>query len=65
MGYVKINVYKTGGRWYAAIWVDDVFDSVDQLDVDPDVSEFEATEEARTMFLSVTGPRTIRVVNEY
>jgi hypothetical protein len=59
---IKINVYKDGGAWYAAQWIDGEYDGCDALDVDDDASDAEAIACAGTMPLSVSGVREIKRV---
>jgi len=64
MAKIRINVYRDGGAWYGARWVDGEYDGCDALPVPPDASETEAMEAAREMPLIVEGERDIRRVDD-
>ena len=64
MSTIKINVYRDGGEWFGARWIDGEYDGCDSLDIDDNSSESEAIEAAETMSLSVSGDRTVRKVDD-
>jgi hypothetical protein len=61
---IQINIYRSGGEWYGARWIDGEYDGCDELDVPGDASEDEARLCAETMPLLVAGPREIRRVDD-
>ncbi len=61
---IQINVYRSGGEWYAARWIGGEYDGCDELDVSDDASDDEAMAEARTMALAVEGERTVSRVED-
>lgn len=58
-----INVYRAGGIWYAARWIDDEYDGCDELDVPDDASESDAIHEASTMPIVGVTSRTVSLVD--
>ena len=36
---VRVNVYKSGGEWFEARWIDGKYDGSDAIDIDCDASE--------------------------
>jgi len=64
MARIQINVYRDGGEWFAARWIDGEYDSCDALPVASDASETEAMEAAREMPLIVEGERVVRRVDD-
>lgn len=58
---VEINVYRSGGTWYAARTIGGEYDGCDALDA---TTEAEALCEARTMPLTVSGERVVRRVSD-
>ncbi len=59
---VVINIYRAGGRWFGARWIDGEYDGCDELDVADGASEEVALDEARGMPLLVRGERQINRV---
>jgi hypothetical protein len=64
MGKVEINVYRCGGQWYGAIWIDGVYDSCDSLPCGEEATERQALACAETMPLLAAGARTVRRVDD-
>ena len=61
---IKINVFRDGGEWFGARWIDGEYDGCDSLDIADDATEAEAIEAARTMPLSIDGERTVARVED-
>lgn len=61
---VKINVYRAGGKWFAARWIEGEYDGCDALDVASDATTAEAISAAEVMPLSADGPREIERVSD-
>jgi hypothetical protein len=61
---IKINVLRDGGEWFAARWIDGVYDGCDSLEIDDDASTDDALTAAEHIPLSVDGPRVIRRVDD-
>ena len=62
---ILINVFRDGGVWFGARWIDGQYDGCDRLNVGNDASDDEAIEAVRTMPLLVEGPRVVRRVDDY
>jgi hypothetical protein len=56
---IKINVYRAGGEWFGARWIDGQYDGCDELDVAADAPESVALAYARDMPLAVDGERVV------
>lgn len=61
---IKINIFRDGGEWFGARWIDGKYDGCDSLGVDDDASEDEAREAAMATPLSVDGTRTVACVDD-
>lgn len=61
----KINIYKSGGKWFAARWIGGEYDGCDALDVAPSATTAEAREAARTMPLRSVVEREINRVEDF
>lgn len=59
MSDIRINVYRAGGEWYGARWIDGEYDGCDALDVEPEASTSDAIAHAQTMPLGVDGERSV------
>jgi hypothetical protein len=59
MTNIKINVYKAGGEWFGARWIDGEYDGCDELGCDGDASDAEAIAHAESMPLAVSGARVV------
>lgn len=64
MTTIKINVYRDGGEWFGARWIDGEYDGCDSLDIAEGATEAEAIEAARNMPLNVKGERTVSRVDD-
>lgn len=61
---IKINVYRAGGEWYAARWIDGEYDGSDALECNADASDAEALACAESMPLTISGQRVVRRVDD-
>ena len=61
---ITINIYRDGGVWFGAIWVDGEYDTCTALPCDDDASDSEAERCAMDMPLLCTGPREVRRVDD-
>ncbi len=64
MSNIKINVYRDGGEWFGARWVDGEYDGCDELPCAADASEQEAIAVASLMPLNHAGPREVNRVQD-
>lgn len=64
MATIKINVYRDGGTWYGARWIDGEYDGCDEMDLDADAPEAAALEYAESMPLTVAGDRVVARVDD-
>lgn len=62
---IQINVYRAGGEWFGARWIDGEYDGCDELGCDGEASEEEALAHADDMPLAVEGPRTVTRVENH
>lgn len=62
---IKINVYRSGGEWYFARWIDGEYDGSDLLDIPSDASDAEAIRAGYTAELSADGLREVHRVDDY
>jgi hypothetical protein len=58
---IEIYVYRTGGEWFGARWIDGEYDGCDELPCDGEVSWDDALACAETMPLVVDGERVVRL----
>lgn len=56
---IQINIYRSAGVWYGALWINGEYDSCDELPCDDDASEAAAIECAEQMPLTVDGARIV------
>lgn len=59
MAQIKINVYRAGGKWFGARWIDGEYDGCDEIDIATDATTIEAIQAASDMPLSVAGERVV------
>jgi len=45
----KTNIYKDGGVWCHATWIDNEFDASDPLGIDDGATDYEAANAARSL----------------
>lgn len=64
LSLIKINVYKSEGKWFGARWIDCEYDGCDALELADDASDAEAIAHAQLMTLSVQGMRTVLRVSD-
>lgn len=60
---IQINIYRSGGVWFGARWIDGEYDGCDELDYEG-ATEAEAMAWARIMPLKAAGERTVTRVED-
>lgn len=63
---IKINVFRDGGEWFYALWIDGEYDGSGSLEIDASSSDEKALEAAQCMRLNVRreGTRTVERVGD-
>jgi hypothetical protein len=61
---VQVNVFRSEGTWFGALWIDGKYDCCDTLDLTGEASDEEAVAHAEVMPLRATGPRVVRRVSD-
>ena len=56
---IQVNVYRSRGSWFGALFLDGEFDSCNELPCDGDISEADAISVAETMPLTISGDRSV------
>lgn len=61
---IRINVFRDGGEWFGARWIDGEYDGCDALEISGEASTAEAISAAQAMPLLVDGERTVAKVDD-